>query len=181
MSDLLSLTKNRLPFVFKIDRVAYFSLTGSSSWTVPAGVTKAKIRAAGAGGGGGAATTNPGVAGGDTTVTGTGISLTAAGGAGGVAGTDDASGVGHSGCTISGANVVSSIALVGMGSPGGMTGVDAPDRTAPDGRNGGYLEAIVTVAPGATLTTSVGTGGAAGAAGTRAGAAGQNGFIIIEW
>lgn len=111
-SAITSSTDQRLLDGNQRIRRAVISATGSTSWIVPANVTKIRVRQWGAGGGGG--------------------------GGGG-----------------------------GEGSFGGGNGVA--------GNPGGYVEAVVSVTPGATVTVVNGTGGSGGSGGSFNVSGGGNG------
>jgi hypothetical protein len=174
---------------------AVFNSAGTTSWTVPAGVTKAKVHCVGGGGGGGAHTTYGGGGGGYaqqvlsvtpgetlTLVIGAGGATTADGGttefrrgsdvlvsAGGGKGSSN-SGVGGSGTT--GAILLSG----GHGDYGYNTG-RAGNAAGPYGGQGGGCGVIgIPALPG----HSPGGGGGSGGSGSGA-AAGAAGAIIVEY
>lgn len=176
-----------------------------------------QIAAGGGGGGGAGTNTDgsPGVAGGnggnggDTTVAGLpGGDLTATGGTGGGGGQSDgrggaAAGNGRHGsdafATSAGRATVGPVPVVGAFNSrgrGGNGGLGANANTGFTGGGGGatgapgnlaYLDALVEVTPGSTLTITIGAGGSAGAAGTGtfangfAGGAGQDGYVRIQY
>lgn len=185
-------------------------LTSGTSYPVPAGIYRLKVRVFGASGGGGgggeggdgsgspdgAAGTNGGNSGSTTFG-----ALTANGGGGGVAGQGGlaakaAPGVsGKSGTpgTASGGKVN----LTGRGpagGPGGTGGNDGGGTAGPggnggDGAQGGYAEDWIAVTPGSTITYSIGAAGTAGTAGSgasnggvgEAGLVGQAGRIVLDF
>lgn len=169
-------------------------LTGSGSWTVPAGVTRAKIiMSGGGGGGGGGGAYNPstgqhtdgsaGSNGGDTTMTGVDTASGGVGGAGGNANPSDAA--------ISDAPDMTAYNGIVPGAPGGFGG-PAPNGSANTqpgfpGFPGLVVTDVLAVNPGDSISYSCGSGGGGGAHGTGwtylggDGGNGANGWILIEY
>lgn len=154
---------------------------GTYSFTVPVYSTlRIDARAAGGGGGGstydvGAAGQN-GTAGGNATVSGTG--MIARGGAAGQGSYYNKPGKAANG-TASGGNVLNS---TGGGADGGVGGTYGATKGG-DGGDGGRVVsdfAPGALAPGTVLTIVVPTGGNGGA-GQVAGAKGANGAVYISW
>lgn len=183
-------------------------LSSGTSYSVPAGVYRIKVRVYGASGGGGGggeggdsagpANGANGGAGGNAGSTTFGA-LTAAGGGGGSlaqggigTGSLGVSGVSGDSGTASG-GVVN---FTGGGLVGGRGGAGgAPNGSAGAGGNGGngspggYCEGWLTVSPGDTIAYTIGAAGTAGAASAdttagaqgAAGTAGQAGRIVLEY
>lgn len=167
---------------------AYFGTPGSSTFTVPTGVTKVFVTVAGGGGGGDAHQNTP-IAGGTGGTSSFGAYVSATGGEGGYYGPD----VREPGIGIGG-----DINIVGGGGIGGE-GAIAFGPSQPDGvndgvwgKNGGKAMKTVTVTPGAGITVTVGAGGAGAVSDspnffwtdgtyTFHGSAGQKGYVLIEW
>ena len=146
-----------------VTNVAAF--TASGTWTVPAGVTYAiaHIRA-----GGGSTGTASVAAGGSSSVAFAGGTITATGGNGLQAQYDVASGVNHSaGQANSGHGATTSA----------NDGVRATSYANPKAQDGAYIVAGGAVTPAASITVTVGAGGAAGTNG----AAGGSGYVWIEY
>lgn len=179
-------------------------LTSGTEWVVPTGVTRVKFTIFGASGGGGGggeggATNTAGNAGsagtaGGTTSFNAGAFSTTGGGAGfggsSTLGTAGSAGAAHgvgSGGTV---NRTGGGQSGGEGGEGG-TAADADDPAAQNGGrggDGGYVQGVLTVTPGATVTYAIGAAGAAGAGGTGASGAdggagiiGQAGVIVLEY
>lgn len=161
---------------------------GPYTWTVPAGVTRIKIRGV-AGGGGGVNNGTGGAAtsGGTSSVVGS-SSGTLASATGGGPGGASSGGTGNDGTGTSGATGVSAIggraSLLGEGSlagtgansyGGGGTAGAAAGSTS--GGGGGGFDRTVTVVPGETITITVGAGGS----GNISGNPGGPGFVDIDF
>jgi hypothetical protein len=138
--------------------------TASGTWTVPAGVTYAvaHIRA----GGGGAGTASSG-AGGTSSVAFAGGTVSATGGTGADYASFTASGVGIAGSANSGN---------GASYFGNQSGAFFTVSTR-GAQNGAEIVAGGAVTPAASITVTVGAGGAAGTTG----AAGGSGYVYIEY
>jgi hypothetical protein len=143
-----------------IPTLVEFTTTGANSYTVPAGVTY--IVANIIGGGGGVATNV-----GTNAQDGTASSVAFA------AGTKTAAGGKHFSTTVAG-----TAASVGTGNRwgAGACAFQAGVNKFLKGSNGTYLRTGGEVTPGATLTVTVGAGGAAGTNG----AAGKQGYVSFE-
>jgi hypothetical protein len=142
-----------------IVKVAAF--TSSGTWTVPSGVTYAIAHILGGGGGGGTRDNN-GSAGGDSSVAFAGGTVTAGGGAGAPAtGSQGASGL---------ASSPANSGIGGISNSGGG-----------GGKNGGLIVAGDTVTPGASITVTVGAGGADGGGPYNPGGDGGSGYVWIEY
>lgn len=168
-------------------KTAYrLSLTGGSSWTVPAGVTYINVTCVGGGGGGGAGsvwnvTPTAGSAGGSTSFTG---ATTASGGAGGALMWENWGTV-----TLSSSHVgTSEQSNSGNGGEGGFgqywAGSASGGRLLVGGRgaNGQVVTSTLATTPGAAISYSIG-GGGSGGSGTNAvsGGNGGSGRIDIEY
>jgi hypothetical protein len=152
-------------------------ITSSGSETVPSGKTKARFIAHGAGGGG-ASRNADGSTGGTTTVTGTGLSLSAAGGAGGKAAYRALSD-GSALPTASG-GTINRKSGGGQGGQGSLPSFDVYEPQ--NGQDGALAEKIITVVPAATYTVTIGSGGSGGSGNVSDdGRAGENGFVIVEY
>ena len=165
------------------------SLTSSSSFTVPTGVTYLNVTCIGGGGGAGGAGTygviqsNDGAAGGTTTFS----TLSASGGALGrkVQSTEES---GYNGPRRSG---TSASANSGLGGTGGYMishGISFGTHGSFNGGNGQpgqILSDIITVTPGQVISYTIGAGGAGGASSNAtyvaAGGDGGSGRIDIEY
>ena len=142
-----------------IVKVAAF--TSSGTWTVPSGVTYAVAHILGGGGGGGTRDNN-GSAGGDSSVAFAGGTVTAGGGAGAPAtGSQGASGL---------ASSPANSGIGGISNSGGGGGKD-----------GALIVAGDTVTPGASITVTVGAGGADGGGPYNPGGDGGSGYVWIEY
>lgn len=165
------------------------SVAGSRSWTSPGTYSftvpvhsTIRVDVRGAGGGGGGSTYDAGasgaagVAGGNATVSGTG--LTGRGGSGGAGSLYNKPGKAANG-TASGGNTLNS---TGGGSNGGVGGTYGATKGG-DGGDGGRAVSDWgpgSIGVGAVLTVTVPTGGNGGA-GQVAGAKGTNGAVYISW
>ena len=157
------------------------SFTASGTFTVPTGITKVKVSAIGGGGGGGGGGANGGNGGASSF----GSSVIAGGGGGGGRGFDNGIECTNNPTAANGASTnipyyYSNFSLVGYygsgGTPGGSSGCGALGGA--QGSNGvGYVTGLT---PGASITITIGGGGAGGTGGT-AGTAGSAGAIAIEW
>jgi hypothetical protein len=149
----------------KEKRIARF--TGSGTWTVPAGVTYAIAHMLGGGGGMGVMASNAG--------DGAGSSVAFA------SGTVTSNG-GHKG-RVDAPSTLTSDAFAGKANSGRGAFALAADITADGGAsasNAGdstYIVAGAAVTPAASITVTVGAGGAAGTNG----AAGGSGYVYIEY
>ena len=155
-------------------------LTSGSSYSIPSGAQAILIRASGGGGGGsvwrfsGNAAAN-GVAGSDTTVSNStlSISVTAKGGNRGIVATSGLSDflTGDSGGDVQ----------EGSGAAGGSSYKDNFDVDMGDGRPANLVTKYVTGSNvgGETLTISIGAGGAGGSAGGATAATGASGYVEI--
>jgi len=172
--------KPTIPTNTGIGGAQYFT-AATTSWVVPAGITKIKVYCIGAGGNGGA--NDHCSAGGDSYIT--NISIVGGGGAGngGGAGTG-AGGVGSGTLAIvtrtgssGSSNTAATAAQAAMifGSSVGYGGSSDGSRIRGGGA-GGYAFGVATVTPGTTLTVNVGQVGSFANA-TR----GTVGAIGIEW
>ena len=164
------------------------TLTGGSSWTVPAGVTYVNVTCVGGGGGGGGATLRSGYGSAGSGGTGGTTSFSGADDAGGGSG-----GASHS--YDSGDFATQSFrngpATSASGSGRGA-GAGSQYRTNSSGTNfsqggfggdGAVISSTVSTTPGASISYSVGGGGSAGTATTGgiSGIAGASGRIDIEY
>lgn len=145
-----------------IKKVARF--TSSGSWTVPTGVTYAiaHILGGGGGGGGGASYQN-GSTGGTSSVAFASGTVSAPGGKGGQ---------GTNSSRTEGATIGAGSANSGRGGPG-CSGVSGDCN----GFDAQWIVAGADVTPAASITVTVGAGGAAG----NGGAAGGTGYVWIEY
>lgn len=158
-----------------------FTTTGT--WTVPAGVTKVKVTAIGAGGGGAGHTMTcgggcwytwyNGSAGGASSLQ--GCSVQGGGGGGGVYGGTATEGTATGTIAIPGSGGIPSQVTPYAGSAGYGGG------GAPGGGGGGTGIGVCSVTPGATLTVTVGIGGARSAGTTNPGVAGNAGWVLLEY
>lgn len=160
--------------------------TSTTTWTIPAGITKVKVTAVG-GGGGGSTGTYICCSGYYNTVAGSPGSLsslqgcTVQGGAGGGApggviaggGVNGTTGVGTGSLTYTAGSAAASQVphVYGYGSAGAAGG------SGGNGGSGGIGIGICTVTPGDVLTVTVGTAGAGGGGG----GAGSAGMVLLEW
>jgi hypothetical protein len=138
------------------------AFTASGTWTVPAGVTYAIAHMLGGGGG---------------------IGQSATGGNGGASsvafsgGTVTANGANHGGgySSWSATHMEAGAANTGNGARGWLTG--GADNSGTSGGDAQYVVAGDAVTPAASITVTVGTGGAAGTSGV----AGGSGYVYIEY
>lgn len=71
---------------------------------------------------------------------------------------------------------VTTVHIEAMGSGGGGAGSNANNRSGGGGASGGYITAVVTVTPGASITVTIGTAGTAGSSGGNGGVGGDTTF-----
>lgn len=185
-----------------------FSTPGTSSWTVPAGVTSITVSIWGAGGGGGGNGNNSfdGADGGNSEFKNGGTTLLFAGGgkkglkgssgndagAGGVASGGSVNNTGNAGTNN---NVVTAggtapggssnpVAPVAGYAKGGNGGNDFSSYYGGGGGGGGYSQSTFAVIPGGTYTVVIGVGGAGGSAsasGGEPGSQGGRGYATISY
>ena len=137
------------------------AFTGSGTWTVPAGVTYAIAHMLG--GGGGIGTLATGGNGGDSSVAFAGGTVTAKGATKGIE--NDSSTPGFA---------VAGAANSGKGAKSGRAGATTGNAQQGDAQ---WIVAGDAVTPSASITVTVGNGGAAGTGG----AAGGTGYVYIEY
>lgn len=166
-------------------------LSGSGTYTTPAGVAQIRVREVGGGGGGAADNAIDGSNGtntvfGSTTAYGGGRGLNNSGapGAGGTGGSSSSvvvrvpGGLGSYSQIFANANGVSAPANSGLGGSGAIYG--SGTRAGGSGGNGEYVEFLIN-SPAATYSYSVSTGGAGGVqAGDYDGGNGGSGYIIVD-
>ena len=147
-------------------------LSGSGTYTTPAGVTQINIRMVGGGGGGGATTTNSGTSGTASTF---GGSLSAGGG----------SGAGATGGSVAGGGTASGGDINIGGSSGGGGFTNSVANVSPPGADGGNSVfggggkgATNTAGSDAATNSGSGGGGGGGSSGTGAGGGGGAGGYV---
>jgi hypothetical protein len=161
------------------------TLTSGTSYTVPAGVTYVNVTLTGGGGGGGAACTDNatggrGSAGGNTTFTG---ASTATGGQGGANHTPYVTSSAGSPVRVA----TASTANTGKGGTGGVAAAANNFNGAfigDDGKDGAVIMSTLSVTPGASISYSIGAGGAGGSTtgnNNTVGGDGGSGRIDIEY
>jgi hypothetical protein len=160
----------------------------SGTYTVPAGISKVRILIAGAGGGGGTGGSTSPSNGGDSSVTGNGLNITAGGGLAGRIG--ESTGVGrdtfHGGGTNTALPSGAYSAFLGKGAVGGEPGHHfSPGRNeytqgSPGGNGGLVIIDDLTVVAGQSYTVTIGAGGA-DSGNDNNGSDGQSGYVIFEW
>ena len=143
------------------------AFTASGTWTVPTGVTYAIAHVLGGGGGVADATNDDAGAGGDSSVAFSGGTITSLGGA-------KASVYMNTVGTVRGN---AGQANSGRGGSTTRQTVTANGGSAGSGASGQWVVAGDTVTPAASITVTVGAGGAAGTNG----AAGGSGYVYIEY
>ena len=150
-----------VPTAVSLPTLVEFTATGANSWTVPAGVTYVVANIIGGGGG---VATNVGTNAQD----GTASSVAFA------AGTKTAAGGKHFSTTVAG-----TAASVGVGARygAGACAFQVGTNKFLKATNGAYIRTGGEVTAGATLTVTVGAGGAAGTSG----AAGKQGIVWLEY
>jgi hypothetical protein len=139
------------------------AFTASGTWTVPTGVTYAIAHIRGGGGGVGDSLT--GGTGGNSSVAFAGGTITALGG--GTAGGS----INAAGSSVAGKD------YSGNGANKSHTNLFSSNSTSGQAENGSFIVAGDSVTPAASITVTVGAGGAAGTFG----AAGGSGYVYIEY
>lgn len=156
-----------------ISEMQIYTTPGTYTWTVPAGVTKIRVKVAGGGGGGAADSFQSGSVGSQSSFTDNGINIIANGGQQGFAigsqrnGPTSGSG---SGGTI----------IQGGGSAGGSGISFAASDDTQDGMPGGLVINTTSTSQGLSYTVTVGAGGNGGSGGNTA-SSGADGYVIIEY
>jgi hypothetical protein len=154
------------------------TFTGSTTWTVPAGVTFAKVTLTGAGGGGGGGndnrTTGAGQAGAASTFVHNSVTSSCPGGKGAEGGTNTTGNFAYASPANTGRGGSSN-----QGTGDGNTGQPTARNGINTGTNAPTLVFGRTLTPGGTATITVGAGGAGGV--TPNGATGGTGFVIVEY
>ena len=154
-------TENWEPITMTVKEKKIAAFTGSGTWTVPAGVTYAIAHMLG--GGGGIGTLATGGNGGDSSVAFAGGTVTAKGATKGIE--NDSSTPGFA---------VAGAANSGKGAKSGRAGATTGNAQQGDAQ---WIVAGDAVTPSASITVTVGNGGAAGTGG----AAGGTGYVYIEY
>jgi len=163
-----SLTQQAVPAAASLVPTLYeFTTTGTTNWTVPAGVTYVIANITGAGAGSNVGATLGG-AGGNSSVAFSSGTITANGGSGGTT----------TNATITGSGTVQNKAGVRYGEGAWARTYGGSNSTVAHmvANNGAYLRAGGAVTPGNTLAITVGAGGTAGTNG----AAGAQGVVVLE-